>query len=289
MKLARGLILLIAMAAAACNSPYYKGIDLRAGMAPTDVQALARRAHAGDKEAQYMLGRRFEAGGGVGQDLEQAEALYREAANDKGGTKWIYVPQSGPVGARIEQFENPTTYGSASADERLSGPQSSENTAENQDDVLHGKDLTKKPLDELATSEFALDRKVAVLASQSPHQSAPHTTSMSCALLIAGAHRPVELLKAACPEGQRRMATELRPQSIDLKNGYYLRCKSNRSLLEQLLPTNSDDSSFPTGGDPLLWDRSAIEFISLDDTVHIDFGGPVRCATRVIIISPKGG
>ena len=165
MRISRALILLIAIAAAACASPYYKGIDLRDGMAPTDVQALARRAYAGDKEAQYLLGQRLEAGNGVGQDLEQAEALYRGAANDKGGTRWIYVPRSGPVDARNEQFEKPVTPGSVSASTRLLELTIDDQAADTSDKALEKDTGPANQLAELSFSQFALDRNLAAVMS----------------------------------------------------------------------------------------------------------------------------
>ncbi len=59
------------------------------------LQSLARRAQAGDKQAQLELGIRFEEGRGVERDLKKAKKLYGKAASDSGGTIWVYSP---PVG-----------------------------------------------------------------------------------------------------------------------------------------------------------------------------------------------
>ncbi len=76
----------MASACASTASPYY-GIDLSAVYADAStetaqIQALARRAKAGEKQAQLALGIRFEEGEGVPRDLEAARALYSQAAED---------------------------------------------------------------------------------------------------------------------------------------------------------------------------------------------------------------
>lgn len=81
--------------ATACASSNYMGISLAPGAAPTDVQRLAARARAGDKQAQLELGERFEAGDEVPADRRRAIRLYRMAASDSGGPLWVYSP---PVG-----------------------------------------------------------------------------------------------------------------------------------------------------------------------------------------------
>ena len=83
-----------------CASPsHYMGIDLvsasTAASEQTELQQLARRAQAGDKQAQLELGARFEEGRGVPVDLDKARKLYAAAASDSGGTIWVYSP---PVG-----------------------------------------------------------------------------------------------------------------------------------------------------------------------------------------------
>ena len=87
-------------ALSACAAPSsYMGIAFApvaaAGSGQSEIQSLARRAQAGDKQAQLELGIRFEEGRGVSQDLERARKLYTKAATSSGGLKWIYSP---PVG-----------------------------------------------------------------------------------------------------------------------------------------------------------------------------------------------
>jgi hypothetical protein len=71
------------------------GIPLNAGQAASDLQSLAVRARSGDKQAQLQLGVMFEEGHGVSQSAIWATELYRMAASDSGGTRWIYVPSPG--------------------------------------------------------------------------------------------------------------------------------------------------------------------------------------------------
>jgi len=78
-----------------CASSQYMGLSLIPGEAPTDLQNLAARAHAGDKQAQLDLGILFEEGRGVPRDRRKAIRLYEQAAADSGGTTWVYSP---PVG-----------------------------------------------------------------------------------------------------------------------------------------------------------------------------------------------
>jgi hypothetical protein len=56
---------------------------------------LAKKAQAGDRQAQLELGVRFEEGRGVKRDLIKACKLYARAASSSGGTIWVYSP---PVG-----------------------------------------------------------------------------------------------------------------------------------------------------------------------------------------------
>jgi len=84
------LALVAAFALEGCASHVYAGISLAPGAAPTDLQALAERAQAGDKHAQYELGMRFQEGRGVSADLVRARQLYRSAAADTGGTVFVY-------------------------------------------------------------------------------------------------------------------------------------------------------------------------------------------------------
>lgn len=78
----------------ACASASYKGISFRQGGAETWLQNLAKRAQAGEKEAQLELGIRYEEGRGVPIDIDRARKLYSLAASASDGVKWIY---SAPV------------------------------------------------------------------------------------------------------------------------------------------------------------------------------------------------
>jgi hypothetical protein len=75
------------------------GISLRPGSVDSsELQALAQRAHAGDKQAQLDLGIAYEEARGVGVDRRKARSLYRLASADTGGTTWVYVPSTGEAG-----------------------------------------------------------------------------------------------------------------------------------------------------------------------------------------------
>jgi TPR repeat protein len=77
--------LLASLALAACAAPSsYMGISFAPGAAASNLQDLARRAQAGDKQAQLDLGIAYEEGRGDGVDLKRAEALYWMAAADTG-------------------------------------------------------------------------------------------------------------------------------------------------------------------------------------------------------------
>lgn len=101
--------LMLAIAAlcafAACAPNSYAGISFAAGAAPTELQSLARRAEAGDKQAQLELGIAYEEGRGVSVDLERARDLYRLAASDSGGPLYVYQPRVGEAGARVVRIE----------------------------------------------------------------------------------------------------------------------------------------------------------------------------------------
>lgn len=82
--------------------------------------ALARRAHSGDKRAQLELGRRFEEGRDVEQDLNRALKLYRMAAADTQGTRIAFVRGVGGAADSVQAVPGgPTTPGLAEAKERL--------------------------------------------------------------------------------------------------------------------------------------------------------------------------
>jgi hypothetical protein len=88
------IVIALALTSCAANSTYM-GISLRPGAAEPDLQALARRAAAGDKQAQLELGIRYEEGNGVPLNLGVARILYMGAAATTGGTFYFYSP---PVG-----------------------------------------------------------------------------------------------------------------------------------------------------------------------------------------------
>lgn len=75
-----------------CVSNSYMGIPLIETAADPALRSLAQRAATGDKRAQLELGIRFEEGRGVPVDRKRAKKLYQLAANDSGGTTWIYRP-----------------------------------------------------------------------------------------------------------------------------------------------------------------------------------------------------
>lgn len=89
----------LALPVTACGAPSgYMGVDLAAiprTSNQAELQALAKRAQGGDKWAQYELGKRYETGDGVPVDLGLAKTMYRLAAQDSGGTIWLYSPSVG--------------------------------------------------------------------------------------------------------------------------------------------------------------------------------------------------
>ena len=96
-KLRGGLAAALALAALAalpaCASPSsYAGISLKPGAADPEIQALALRAQAGDKQAQLELGMLYEEGLRLPRDLDRARTLYKAAASDTGGTNYVYAP-----------------------------------------------------------------------------------------------------------------------------------------------------------------------------------------------------
>jgi hypothetical protein len=87
---------LLAALLSACTAPSsYMGIGFAPGAASPELQTLAQRAQAGDKQAQLDLGIAYEEGRGVVADRNKALKLYTLASVDTGGTMWVYVP---PVG-----------------------------------------------------------------------------------------------------------------------------------------------------------------------------------------------
>lgn len=106
----------------ACAAPTrYMGIPFTPGAAPADLQSTARLAATGDKHAQLALGIAYEEGRGVARDLRRATKLYRRAAADSGGLKFLYAPavgKSGPARA-IPTSLGPASMGLLEARSRL--------------------------------------------------------------------------------------------------------------------------------------------------------------------------
>jgi hypothetical protein len=120
----RGIaIIALALCFTACAAPRsYVGISLVPGAASEYLHNLARRAQAGDKQAQLELGIRYEEGRGVPQDTDRAHRLYYAASKDTGGLTWLYTPK---VGANGQASTVPVDRGSimrglSEAHERLS-------------------------------------------------------------------------------------------------------------------------------------------------------------------------
>jgi len=119
--------LLPALALAGCAAPSsYMGIDVGATSVAAerpDLQSLASRARAGDKQAQLELGIRFEEGRGVERDLKKARKLYAKAAASSGGRIWVYSPPvgNGTSGRVIPVNAGPRQHGLAEAKRRLEG------------------------------------------------------------------------------------------------------------------------------------------------------------------------
>ncbi|MDQ8757647.1 hypothetical protein RCO27_15565 [Sphingosinicella sp. LHD-64] len=105
----------------ACAANSYAGIPFAAGAAAPELQGLAMRAQAGDKQAQLELGIRYEEGRGVPVDLRRAERLYRMAASDSGGTMYVYSPPVGQNGRGqvVPINSGPRQIGLAEARRRL--------------------------------------------------------------------------------------------------------------------------------------------------------------------------
>jgi hypothetical protein len=90
------LILLSFSSLSGCSTPRnYMGIDISARAPVNSIIELARRAQAGDKQAQFELGMAYEEGQLLPRNLRRAVALYRLAAAGSSGRHWIYSPPSG--------------------------------------------------------------------------------------------------------------------------------------------------------------------------------------------------
>ena len=88
-------LLAAALLMGGCASQQYMGVSLKPGGADPAVQALAARASAGDKQAQYELGRWFEDSTDA-DGLKKAIKLYQIAATPRGGSQLMFTP--GPSG-----------------------------------------------------------------------------------------------------------------------------------------------------------------------------------------------
>lgn len=85
---------LFALAFTSCASPdSYMGISLLPGVVDPELQDLAARAQADDKQAQLELGIALEEGRKIQRDLTGARHLYRLAATDE--TVIAYSPPTG--------------------------------------------------------------------------------------------------------------------------------------------------------------------------------------------------
>ncbi|MDQ4419548.1 hypothetical protein OOT33_03725 [Sphingobium sp. DEHP117] len=109
------------MATSACASSSYMGISLVPDASDAELQSLASRARAGEKQAQLELGTRFEEGNGVPLDIGKAKALYGQAAADTGGTMWVYMPSpgNGAPGRVVSVDTGPKQAGLDEAKKRL--------------------------------------------------------------------------------------------------------------------------------------------------------------------------
>ena len=114
-----GLSVLLLCACAPATQ--YMGIALQPGAAAPEIQGLAMRAQAGDKQAQLDLGIAFEEGRGVERDLKKARKLYAQAASDSGGHIWVYSPSVGnsTSGRVIPIDTGPRQKGLLDAEKRL--------------------------------------------------------------------------------------------------------------------------------------------------------------------------
>ena len=86
-----------------CASSSYAGIPLAAGAADPELQRLARRAQAGNRQARLELGKRFEEGVGVERSRETACAVFTGKGPSAAREQWIYSPSAG----KMEQYSRP--------------------------------------------------------------------------------------------------------------------------------------------------------------------------------------
>lgn len=111
-----------ALLIAGCAAPSsFMGIPLNGGAVSSELRTIAMRAQAGDKNAQWELGRAFEEGIGVPRNLHNAMILYQKAAMETGGLSYIYQPSGvkGEAGVLISVDNGPIVPGNKMAKERL--------------------------------------------------------------------------------------------------------------------------------------------------------------------------
>jgi len=141
-----------------CASNSYFGIPLSAGAADARLQGLARRARAGEREAQLELGREFERR----QDLGRAERLYLRASLDRGGTRFLYSPpqRGNRAGGTVPVSQGARTEGLAAARQawiRVRSERLAQRAAERAAPELS--------LDVYVATRFAIDQQLGVIAS----------------------------------------------------------------------------------------------------------------------------
>lgn len=94
-----GAVILVCLAVTACARGSYYGIPINSDTTTTEIRSLAHQARRGDKSAQLELGKRFEAGLGVEQDLLKARDLYFDAATGQGAGRISVSPPPNGKGA----------------------------------------------------------------------------------------------------------------------------------------------------------------------------------------------
>jgi hypothetical protein len=105
------LALCASLTISACATNSYAGISFAPGAADPELQALARRARAGDEQAQLELGIRYEHGRGVAINLSRALDLYFDAATKPAERIPIYIPTpGGTVSGFVHRFPQGYEY-----------------------------------------------------------------------------------------------------------------------------------------------------------------------------------
>ena len=151
--------------------------------------------------------------------------------------------------------------------------------------ALQGDTGERVAASELASSRFAMDRHLGAAMQSSLTRFRSAAALSDCAVLLAGAQRPAVRLEAACSRGQSRAVADVRPDAADREAGYYLNCLASSERVRRLrADAGSTSNEGTTPIDPLFRDGATIEFERPDGTVHIEFDGPRRCATRLVIV-----